>query len=84
MLSSGGGPVHFTADLSADRPFEGARERPLGGGGGGGGATSWASTHTQRRDDGGYRHYALFSGGRGGRSALYVVDERPDGSLGEL
>ena len=95
---AGGGPgAYFTVDLSSDRPFEGARERRVdeSGGGNGGGGASWVSAYTQKRADGTFRHYALFAGGHGGggpdannaannagRSALYVADELPDGSLG--
>lgn len=92
VLSSNGGGTYLTVDLSEDRPFEGAKERRVDGTTDGtvGGGSSWVSTHTRQNDDGTYRHYALFSGGHrsekkegeDGRSALYVADELPDGTLG--
>lgn len=81
----GGANTFLTINTRHTNPFEGAQEQYVDGDVS---TWTWVSTYTLVNDDeDSVKHYALFSGGRGGGvtgpSRLYVFEEDVDGSLQE-
>jgi len=76
---NGGANTFLTINKRLENPFEGAQEQYVDGYVS---SWTWVSTYTL-----GNKHYALFSGGRGGGvtgpSRLYIFEEDVDGSLQE-